>query len=134
MYYIYNDGELADGLLASVEGWTRQPDKIVLVDDASTPYSPKIPALLNERTQLIRLPENGGPALSKSTGMNAVKTDFILSMDCDMRLSPSWLEESLPDASQPKVGVVGVSVLCEAGERFGFPIYEFIWSSNVGGW
>ena len=115
--YIYNDGELADGLLASLESWTRQPDQIVLVDDASNPpYSPKLPALLNERTQLIRLPENGGPALSKSTGMNAVKTDFILSMDCDMRLSPSWLEESLADASQPKVGVVGVSVLCEAGE------------------
>lgn len=115
--YVYNDGELADGLLASVESWTRQPDKIVIVDDASTPpYAPKLPAFLDERTQLIRLPENGGPSLAKSTGMNAVKTDFILSMDCDMRLSPSWLEDSLTDAAQAEVGVVGVSVLCEAGE------------------
>ena len=115
--YVYNDGELADGLLASVESWTRQPDQIILVDDASNPpYVPKLPAFLKERTTLIRLPENGGPALAKSTGMNAVKTDFILSMDCDMRLSPSWLQNSLADAAQAEVGIVGVSVLCEAGE------------------
>ena len=57
--YIYNDGELADGLLASVEGWTRQPDKIVLVDDASTP------PLLTQNSSFIKRTHPVNPATRK---------------------------------------------------------------------
>ena len=48
--------------------------------------------------------------------MNLAAGEFILSMDCDMRLAPDWLEKSVLDVKKQEVGVIGVSVLCDGGD------------------
>jgi Glycosyltransferases involved in cell wall biogenesis len=40
--YVFNDGELADGLLEHVGNWTMKPAEIIIVDDGSeVPYIPQ---------------------------------------------------------------------------------------------
>ena len=118
--YIYNDGELADGLLASLRTWTVKPWEIIMVDDGSLPpYVPEIVAAGPDSLPapiLTRLNPNQGVGVSKAHGLNTARGDFILSMDCDMRLPPDWLEKNLLEAARPETGIVGASVLCSGGD------------------
>ncbi len=114
--YVYNDGELADALLHSLQTWSRKPNEIIVVDDGSCPpYTPPaLPGLPKPR--LCRLAANQGVGVSKARGLGLARGEFILSMDCDMRLAPDWQEQSLPAAARPEIGLVGVSVLCAGGD------------------
>lgn len=107
--YTYNDGNLLDGLLASVPHWSVYPDEIVIVDDGSeTPYTP--PTVLKRLglpCRVIRLSPNRGFVEAKRTGLNAGTGGVLLSIDADMRLSSDWLDTALPYVMQPGTGLVG---------------------------
>lgn len=111
--YTYNDAELALELLRSVASWTRRPNEIVIVDDGS---AKPFPDARIERVRVLRIPINSGPAKAKAFGLSACQGDIILSMDCDIRLDPEWLEHCLPSVREPDVGIVGAPVLNRAGK------------------
>lgn len=106
--YTYNDGVLVDGLLEHADAWTVQPDAIIITDDGSE--APYVPKREDPRVQLIRLPQNKGFTTAKSTGIGAAAAGNVLSLDCDIRLAPDWLEYALPHLEKPEVGLVAGSV------------------------
>ncbi|MDR2695332.1 MAG: glycosyltransferase [Deltaproteobacteria bacterium] len=114
--YTYNDGVLALGLIASLPSWTRRPQRLLVVDDGSAP-----PFALPEDTggieaELLRLPANQGPGKAKAAGLSLAGAGLILSLDCDMRLTPDWLAGAVPLALLPNVGIVGASYTADAGQ------------------
>lgn len=127
--YTYNDAPLAHELLQSVRGWSRVPAATVVVDDGSrVPFalagadpvgastaSGMHGGIAGRDVRLIRIEPNAGPAVAKSTGISAARDEFILSMDCDIRLAPGWLESALPVAARPDVGIVGCGIVQDAG-------------------
>jgi glycosyltransferase involved in cell wall biosynthesis len=81
--FTYNDGELADGLLAESAGWSVRPDEIVIVDDGSSP--PYVPASPPPGCRVLRQPANIGITRTKHEGVSALTGDALAAMDCDAR-------------------------------------------------
>ena len=77
--FTYNDGRLAQKLLASIPGWSKQPDEIVIVDDGSDPpFSPHNDSNIGALPlRIIRFPQNRGFAAAKSAGINAAQGKII---------------------------------------------------------
>ena len=109
--YTYNDARLVDELLASVATWSRRPDEIIVTDDGSA-----VPYVGPPGVRVIRLSENRGITVAKRTGISAATSDLILSIDCDARLAPDWLDIVTPGILRPEVGLAGGSTSHVAGE------------------
>lgn len=109
--YTYNDARLVDELLASVATWSRQPDEIIVTDDGST-----VPYAGPAGCRVIRLPENRGITAAKRTGISAATCDVILSIDCDARLAPDWLEIVTPHVLRSETGLASGSTTHVVGD------------------
>jgi glycosyltransferase involved in cell wall biosynthesis len=109
--YTYNDARLVDGLLASVGSWSRTPDEIIVTDDGSA-----IPYVAPPGVRVIRIAENRGITAAKRTGISAATSDLILSVDCDARLDPCWLDVVTPHILRPEVGLASGSTTQVAAE------------------
>lgn len=105
--YTYNDHELVDDLLKSINSWTLQPSRVIVVDDGSTP------SYWTDKATVIRLSSNRGFAEAKQAGISAVTGKFILSLDCDIRLNSEWLYRNIQLAARQDIGIVtsGISYL-----------------------
>ena len=112
--YTYNDKNLLVGLLNDVEHWTVKPDEIIIIDDGSD-----IPLTLDtapDNCRIVRLDSNMGLCHAKNLGPNLATSKYILSVDCDTRISPDWLEICLPHAEKEDVGIVGGVLVQDAGD------------------
>lgn len=77
---------------------TRPPDRIVVVDDASTDNSVAILEESKKRypqIDIVRNEKNSGVVASTMRGLNAVTEEFVFMMAADDILMPTFLEESL---------------------------------------
>ncbi len=114
--YTFNDAPLTHCLLRSIAEWSRRPDEIVLVDDGSTiPFSLDDAYERSLPLRLIRFPENKGFTEAKRTGLSSASGEIIISMDCDARLSATYLERCLVRLEQPEVGMVSGSRVDDSG-------------------
>lgn len=106
--YTYNDGDFARNLVKEIHGWGTPVLEILVVDDGSRPAfsDDGLP-----ECRVLRLEDNRGPARAKQLGISACRGDFILSIDCDVRPDPLWLERALAKASDPGAGLIGAPVL-----------------------
>ena len=112
--YTYNDKNLLVGLLKDVDQWTVKPDEIIIIDDGSD-----IPLTLDtapDNCRIVRLDSNMGLCHAKNLGPNLASSKYILSVDCDTRISPDWLELCLPHAEKEDVGIVGGVLVQDAGD------------------
>ena len=90
--YTFNDAPLLHGLLAEIPGWTRRPDEVVIVDDGSSqPFRLETPAR-EVPIRIVRNETNQGFTLTKHRGITSAQHEWILSLDCDSRVSPNYLE------------------------------------------
>lgn len=96
----YNGGQFLDGLLASLAAQTFRDFEIVIVDDGSnqTDTCTKL-ASLNSAVRLIRQDNAGLPA-ARNTGFRESRGEFVLPLDCDDTLEPSFLKEMVETLSQ----------------------------------
>lgn len=112
--YTYNDAAFVRELLAGVEAWSVRPDAVVVVDDGSaSPFEAQgcpIPI------RVIRLDPNRGITEAKRTGLSEPESDYIFSMDADVRVSPDYLEICLRNLRRPGVGLAAGAVRQAAGE------------------
>ena len=90
--YTYEDATLVNGLLESALGWTEPPERIIVVDDGSS--QAYAPPFNDERLRVIRNIKNLGVTRTKGIGIAAAETPYVLSVDCDSRLSDDWISSS----------------------------------------
>ena len=95
----YNQGGLILEALDSLYRQTVWPERILLVDDGSTDAASL--TVLSEieagptpvPVQVLRRP-NGGVSAARNTGIRAARADFVLVLDGDDRLCPTFLEKT----------------------------------------
>lgn len=95
----YNQGPLILEALDSLYRQTVRPSHILLVDDGSTdPVSLALLAGIEAEptpvpVRVLRRP-NGGVSAARNTGIRAARADFVLVLDGDDRLCPTFLEKT----------------------------------------
>lgn len=85
-------GYLGDAL-DSVFQQTQQVLEVIVVDDCSPDDTAEVVRSRPEPVTYIRHPENRGLAASRNTGIAAASGDFVVSLDADDMLDPTYVEK-----------------------------------------
>ncbi|MCF8477553.1 MAG: glycosyltransferase family 2 protein [Pseudolabrys sp.] len=91
----YNGGQHLDGLFASLKAQTCQDFEVIVVDDGST--EPATLKKLQDIAAVARVvhQENRYLPGARNTGFREARADLVLPLDCDDRLEPEFLAETL---------------------------------------
>jgi glycosyltransferase involved in cell wall biosynthesis len=104
----YNGGRFLDHVLASLDSQTFRDFETIIVDDGSTDADTA--AKLQALPQSIKVvkQQNQGLAAARNTGFRVAAADFVLPLDCDDALAPSFLTEAVQilASAEPEVGFV----------------------------
>ncbi|HZT24494.1 MAG TPA: glycosyltransferase family A protein [Pseudolabrys sp.] len=104
----YNAGRFLPGLFASLAAQTFRDFETIVVDDGSTESATL--AVLDALPPDVRLvrQSNQGLAAARNSGFRAACGEFVLPLDCDDALEPSFLHRAvmLLDSAPPDVGFV----------------------------
>jgi len=84
--------------------------EVLVVDDASRP---PVGALAGAR--VLRRDDNGGPGAARTTGLAAVRTEFVAFVDADVEVPPGWLDPLLAHLADPTVALVAPRVRSRPG-------------------
>jgi glycosyltransferase involved in cell wall biosynthesis len=106
---VYNAGRCLHEALRSAAGQTFTDHEIVLVDDGST--DPVTLALVGEAEQRpgisVHRTANRGPSHARNLGIERARGAYILPLDADDWLAPTFLEKTVPRLdADPALGVV----------------------------
>lgn len=89
----YNTAGYIDRCLQSVTGQTLQDIEIIVVDDGSTDdTAARVEAHADPRLVLLRK-ANGGPSSAKNLGLDRARGEFVLLLDSDDWVEPSYLQD-----------------------------------------
>jgi len=111
--YTYNDHRFVLRQLERLERFAHLLGEIVLVDDGSERPVDLSGCPLRRKVRLIAHGRNLGPAFAKKTGLDAVRGELILSVDCDVAFDALWLYSSLDILRDEQVGLVGARIVYE---------------------
>ena len=113
----YNDGIYLNDAIDSLNAQTFGDFEIIIVDDASSDEETLkiLSKLVQNNIRVIHLEKNSGPSVARNTGIKIAKGDYILPLDSDDKILPTYLEKAkeILDAVED-MGIV----YCEA-ELFG---------------
>jgi glycosyltransferase involved in cell wall biosynthesis len=107
-----NDGRFLDDLLTSLEAQTLRDFETIIVDDGSTdPATVERLGALGSAIRVVRQANRRLPA-ARNRGFREARAEFVLPLDCDDMLAPTFLEETLRllGAAPPDVGFVFTDV------------------------
>lgn len=88
----YNGARFIDGLLATLAAQTFRDFEIIIVDDGSNEETQAKLATLDPSITVIRQ-HNQGPGAARNTGFRRARGEFVLPLDCDDELDPTFLAE-----------------------------------------
>jgi glycosyltransferase involved in cell wall biosynthesis len=105
----YNQGHFLEECLASLRAQTVSDWEALIVDDAST--DGKTPALCDQfasdRVRILHLPHNHGRATARQFAVHRAQGQFVLRLDADDCVAPSYLEKTLAHFDDgPQIGFV----------------------------
>jgi glycosyltransferase involved in cell wall biosynthesis len=117
----FNDGKYLHEALGSLEKQTFKNFEVIIVDDASNDKE-SIDAInsLKQKSysynlKVIELEKNSGPAVARNRGIKAANGKYILPLDADDKIAPSYIEKAKKILdTKSEIGIV----YCEA-ELFG---------------
>ncbi len=104
----YNQGRYLDEAVSSVLGQSFTDFETLIVNDGSN--DPETCSLLasygRPKTRVIHT-ENGGVSAARNRGINEAGGEYILPLDADDRIAPSYLEQAVTILDRcPAVGIV----------------------------
>ena len=95
----YNQGSFFERTLGLLRDQTRRPDRVVVVDNASTDGSPEEIEERHPEVEVIRLGRNAGFARANNAGVRAAADcGWVVLLNADAYPEPRWLEELLDAA------------------------------------
>ncbi len=115
----YNSGQYLDKALLSVDEQTYPNTEVIVVDDGSD--DPKTLAVLGNLPAHIRLirQENRGLPGARNAGFQAALGEFVLPLDCDDWLAPTFLESAFDTLSTSSEASYSYCLISLEGERSG---------------
>jgi glycosyltransferase involved in cell wall biosynthesis len=106
----YNHARYLPESLGSIAAQTQAPDRILVIDDASTDDSVAvISRFITDRPtwKLIQLERNRGVVAVQNEAIRAADTDWIGFLGADDALHPAYLEKALDQAARfPEAGLI----------------------------
>jgi glycosyltransferase involved in cell wall biosynthesis len=125
----YNQGQYLEEAVGSVLAQTYQDFEIIVINDGSTDAATVDLLQTYHQPQMTVLhTANHGPAVARNTGIQQARGDYILPLDADDRIAPTFLEKTVPLLDQnPGVGIVytQADLFGEQTGRFDVPTYSF---------
>lgn len=94
---VYNCAQYIEEALRSIEAQTRQPDRVVVIDDGSTDESGRVIAQFAAQSRLpltIITQVNRGIAAARNAGIRCCEEDLIAFLDGDDTYYPTFLERA----------------------------------------
>jgi mycofactocin system glycosyltransferase len=80
--------------------------EVVVIDDAS-PEPLVFPDLPADRVRVLRLAENGGPAVARNAGIAAATGELVAFLDNDCTVTPDWLTLLAAALEEAEVDIAG---------------------------
>ena len=126
----YNDGEYLSETIETLKNQTFQNFETVIVNDASTDSKTleMLSKLEKEGYKVIHLQKNSGPSVARNRGIQEACGEYILPLDADDKIAPSYIEKAKDILDRDKnIGIV----YCKAeffGNRVGkwnLPPFKF---------
>ncbi len=117
----YNDGKYIKEAIDSVKAQTYPFVELIIVDDGSDDREllASLKALAEEDGIRVLYADHGGPAAARNKGIEAAKGRYILPLDSDDKIAPTYIEKAVKAYEEHEnVGIV----YCKAelfGERSG---------------
>jgi glycosyltransferase involved in cell wall biosynthesis len=106
----YNHAHFLPESLGSIAAQTRAPDRVLIIDDASTDDSAAVIARFladHPNWQFIRHTTNQGVVRGQNEALSLVDTDWIGFLGADDALHPSYLDKTLASAARyPDAGLI----------------------------
>src|SRR6266540_4773791 len=104
---VFDRADQVDRLLRSVPDEVR----VVLVDDRSRDPDAVDAVAAVHGAEVLRHPENRGPAAARNTGLAYVRTPFVAFVDSDVVLEPGTLPTLLRHFHDPRVALAAPRIL-----------------------
>jgi len=125
----YNQGQYIDEAVGSLLAQTYQDFEIIVINDGSTDESTVRLLQTYEKPNLIVFhTENRGPSAARNTGIERARGYYILPLDADDRIAPTFLEKTVPVLDKnPNVGIVYTQAELFGAKTgpFDLPTYHF---------
>lgn len=136
----YNLGEYLPEAVTSVQQQSHQPDELIIVNDGSTDEQTLHCLRGYEQAGItVYHQPNAGASAARNAGIRRAQGDYILCLDADDLLLPTYLAETvaLMDA-QPAVGIVATQIEF-FGDRTGiwpprpYTPHALLWQNQISG-
>jgi glycosyltransferase involved in cell wall biosynthesis len=104
----YNQGQYLDEAVGSILAQTYQSFEVIVIDDGSTDAE-TVKLLQNYQKPTVKVihTDNRGPSAARNTGIQQAIGHYILPLDADDRIQPTYLEKAVNLLDrQPEVGIV----------------------------
>lgn len=101
--------------------------EVLCIDNASSDATPRILEGYRQRFEILHEARRG-PAAARNAGLRRASGDVIACTDSDCVVDPNWLRHLVEPLRDPRVGVVGGTILskrpCNSIEAFGEQIHD----------
>lgn len=133
----YNAGQYIENAVRSILGQSFSRLQLIVVDDGSTDDTAHILRRIQEEDARLRpiSVENGGPAMARNRGLDAVEdgTEYVMFADADDELLPDAVEYALAGAQGADLVFFGFTIVNPDGSRRNYTEpEEFLTRENLG--
>lgn len=123
----YNVGEYIEQAMRSVLASEYKDIELVIVEDCSTDNTLEIAEKIAEedsRVRIIKQPENRGAGWARRTGIEAAQGEYVITIDSDDWVAPSFIGDLAKRAEETDADIVGggATVVHDGGiyEKYGY--------------